>query len=225
MNHIGELNEQALHAALKKLYAKPGDEVEVSVGGYVIDIVQGELLVEIQTGNFSSLKGKLRSLVKDHPVKLIYPVAREKWILKLPREGEDAPQRRKSPKRGRVEDVFSQLVSFPDLLRGDNFSLEVVIIQEEEVRHYTGKGWRKRGWKTIERRLLDVLERRTFETPADMGELLPLELPQAFTTADLAKGLDAPMRLAQQMAYCLRAMGEIVQIGKKGRAYLYERNA
>lgn len=46
---IGLLNENPLHAALKKWYARPGDQLEVSVDGFVIDVVQGNLLIEIQT--------------------------------------------------------------------------------------------------------------------------------------------------------------------------------
>ena len=143
MNQIGELNEQPLHAALKAWYARPDDRVEVSVGGgqrgYVIDIVQDNLLIEIQTGNFSSIKRKLNDLVKRHPVRLIYPIAVEKWLLKLPKGDWEGPQRHKAPKRGRIEAVFSELVSFPQLLLEKNFSLEVVLIQEEEVRCYAGE--------------------------------------------------------------------------------------
>ncbi len=55
MSNIGTLNEKPLHAALKEYYAKPDDQFEVSVDGFVIDIVQGDLLIEIQTGNFASI--------------------------------------------------------------------------------------------------------------------------------------------------------------------------
>ena len=228
MNKIGELNEQPLHAALKTWYAGPDDRVEVSVDGgqrgYVIDVVRDDLLIEIQTGNFSSIKRKLHDLVKYYPVRLIYPIAAEKWLLKLPKQGVGKPHRRKSPKRGRIEAVFAELVSFPKLLLDDNFSLEIVLIQEEEVRRYAGtKRWHKNGWVTVERRLLDVVERHLFETPSDMSALLPVDLPQQLTTLDLAKALDSPRWLAQKMAYCLREMGEIVRVGKRGRSYLYSR--
>jgi len=228
MNHIGELNEQPLHAALKAWYAGPDDRVEASVDGgqrsYVIDLVRGDLLIEIQTGSFSSIKRKLHDLVKRHPVRLIYPIAAEKWLLKLPKQGWDKPRRRKSPKRGWIETVFAELVSFPKLLLDDNFSLEVVLIQEEEVRRYTGtKHWRKNGWVTVERRLLAVIGQRLFEKPSDMSALLPVETPQKFTTLDLADALDGPRWLAQKMAYCLREMGEIIRVGKRGRSYLYSR--
>jgi len=121
--------------------------------------------------------------------------------------------------------VFAELVSFPKLLLEDNFSLEVVLIQEEEVRRYTGtKHWRKNGWVTVERRLLDVVAQRMFEKPSDLSALLPVETHQQFTTLELAKALDSPRWLAQKMAYCLREMGEITRVGKRGRSYLYSRS-
>ena len=225
MNRIGELNEQPLHVTLKAWYARPGDRLEAPVDGYVIDLVQGELLIEIQTGNFSNIRRKLNELVAYYPVRLIYPIAAEKWILKLPQQDSAQPQRRKSPKRGRVETVFGELVSFPQLLLEDNFSLEVVLIQEEEVRRYSGGKRRGRaGWLTVERRLLNVVTQHVFENPADLSALLPAELPEEFTTLDLAQALGGPRGLAQKMVYCLREMGEIVQVGKRGRAYLYSRH-
>tara|TARA_B110000014_G_C20100324_1_gene577464 strand:- start:1253 stop:1462 length:210 start_codon:yes stop_codon:yes gene_type:complete len=37
---IGTLNEGSLHASLKQFFAQPGDEFEVPINGYVIDIVR-----------------------------------------------------------------------------------------------------------------------------------------------------------------------------------------
>jgi hypothetical protein len=219
---IGELNEQPLHAALKRRYASSGAALEVSVDGFVIDVVQDDLLLEIQTGNFSVVKEKMACLATRHPVRLIYPIAREKWLLKLPKQKGGETKRRKSPKRGRVEEVFKELVSFPELVREETFSLEVVLIQEEEVRRWDpARGWRKHGWVTVERRLLDVVERHLFREPADFAATVPKGLPERFTTADLAHAMDGPRYLAQKMAYCLRKMGVMTQVGKQGRSKLY----
>ena len=224
MTRIGELNEQPLHAALKAWYAQPGDETEVPLDGYVIDLVQDGTLVEIQTGHFSSIRAKLRTLVESYPIRLVYPIAQEKWLFKLPKPGWEGPRRRKSPKRGRVEEVFGELVSFPRLLGKEHFSLEVLLIQEEEVRRYGGKRyWYKNGWLTVNRKLLAVVERQVFENPQAMARLLSPNLPTQFTTADIAEELAIPRWLAQKMAYCLRKMEAINKVGKKGRSYLYER--
>lgn len=222
MVSIGLLNEKPLHAALKEWYARPGDQFEVPVDGYVIDLVRGDLLVEIQTGNFSSIKSKLVDLTASYPVRLVYPIAREKWIVKLAQGESGSPTRRKSPKRGEKFDLFWELVSFPALVSRPNFSIEVLLTQEDEVRRYTGERmWRRRGWVTEERQLIDVVERAVYETPADLAGLLPPGLKMPFTTKDLAQVIGRGRELAQKMAYCLRKMGVITYAGKRGRARLY----
>ena len=195
--------------------------MEAAVDGFVIDLVRDDLLIEIQTGNFSAIKRKMTALTRNHQVRLIYPVAREKWIVRQDAAGEPIG-RRKSPKRETYLHMFKELVSFPHLMMHVNFSLEVVSIQEEEVRRFDKRrGWRRHGWVTHERHLLHVLEQRLFSTPADYGKLLPSELPDPFTTKDLAQTLDIPRWLAQKMAYCLHKMGTLVQQGKRGNARLY----
>src|ERR1051325_7640816 len=163
MPGIGLLNEKPLHASLKQWYARPGDRFEVPVDGFVIDIVRDDLLIEIQTRNFSSIKSKLNKLSRSHHVRLIYPIVQEKWIVRLANGGHSGTVRRKSPKRGRMEDLFWELVSIPQLLANPNFSLEVLMIREEEVRRYEGKRrWRRKGWVIEGRRLVDVVDRRVF---------------------------------------------------------------
>lgn len=225
-NGINVYNEKSLHAALKQWYALPGDQLEVRVDGFIIDLVRGEQLVEIQTGSFNPLKRKLATLAQSHPVRLVFPIAAEKWILRQPQTGDAAPQRRKSPRHGTLEYVFAQLIYIPALLSHENFSLEVLLIREEEVRrHEEKKAWRRKGWVTQERRLLDVMERRVFETPAQLAALLPASLREAFTIRDICNATGQPDWLARRMIYCFRAMNIVDKVGKKGNAILYSRLA
>jgi hypothetical protein len=221
MTGIGLLNEKALHASLKQWYARPEDRFEVPVDGFVIDIVRGDLLIEIQTGNFSSIKTKLTKLTRCHRVRLVYPIVQEKWILRSPTGKSKGTVRRKSPKRGRVEDLFWELVSIPQLLMDPNFSLEVLMISGEEVRLYSKATRRvRKGWLIEGRRLLDVLDQRSFSQSADWLRFLPDGL-ELFTTGDLARLMNTRIELAQKMAYCLREARMIELIGKRGRANLY----
>lgn len=221
MSGIGLLNEKPLHASLKQWYARPGDRFEVPIDGFVIDIVRDDLLIEIQTRNFASIKPKLTNLTRSHQVRLIYPIVQEKWIVRLATNNNGVSIRRKSPKRGRVEDLFRELVSIPQLLSNGNFSLEVLMIREEEVRRYEGKRkWRRRGWVIEGRRLIDVMDQRLFRELADWLRFLPQGL-ESFTTRDLATGMDTDTDLAQKIAYCLRQGSVIELIGKQGRSNLY----
>jgi hypothetical protein len=221
---ISTLNEKPLHAALKRWYTGPTDRLEAAVDGFVIDIVRDDLLVEIQTRNFSSIKHKMAKLTAHHPVRLVFPIARQKWIVRLAADGHSQLGRRKSPKRGALVQVFQELVSFPQLMAEPNFSLHVLLIHEEQVRRLDDKrGWRRNGWVTHERRLLQVVDQRLYRNPADMSELIPSALNEPFSTLELAAAIDKPRRLAQKMAYCLREMGAITPTGKRGNAVLYAR--
>ena len=222
MSDIGLLNEKPLHASLKEWYAQPGDRFEAKVDRFVIDIVRDDLLLEIQTANFASIKPKLENLVHSHRVRLIYPIAQEKWIVKTSGGDGGKDTRRKSPRRGRVEDLFRELVSFPQLMKNPNFTLEVLLIKSEEVRRYEpNRNWRRRGWVTEERRLLEVMDRRLFEKTADWRALLPDIPAESFTVKDLAEAMDIRKQLAQKMTYCLRKGNVIELTGKQGRANLY----
>jgi hypothetical protein len=222
MTRIGLLNEKPLHASLKQWYARPGDRFEVPVGRFVVDIVRDDLLIEIQTRNFASINAKLCKLTQSYEVRLVYPVVQEKWIVRSAPGNRGVTVRRKSPKRGRLEDLFWELVYIPQPLSHPNFSVEVLMIREEEVRRYDGKRkrWRSKGWVTETRRLVDVVDRRLFGNSADWLAFIPDQL-QSFTTKDLAAVADTRRDLAQKMAYCLRQARMIELIGKQGRANLY----
>ena len=122
---IGTLNEGALHAQLKEWYRRPGDLLEQEVSGYVVDLVRGDLLVEVQTGGFAPLRRKLDALTAERHVRLLTPVALSRRIVRLTDDGEVLSARR-SPRRGRIEDVLAKLVSVPALLCRPTFEIDVV---------------------------------------------------------------------------------------------------
>ena len=220
--HIGELSEGPLHASLKRWYAQPGDGIEVVIDGFVIDIMRGELLIEVQTRGFSSMKQKMAALLEGgHRIRIVHPIPIDRWIVKIDHGG-TVLSRRRSPKHGMPCDVFTELVSFPDLMALEQVEIELVLIEEEEIRRHEIDGpWRRKGWATLEHRLIDVLETVRLSDLSDLTGLLPPGLPRAFTTADLAERLRRPRRTAQQMAYCLRELDLIEMIDKQGNALVY----
>ena len=214
---IGNLGEKSLHAALKQYLAQPGDQIEHPVGGYVVDIARDDLLIEIQTRNFAKLKTKLNRLLNDHPFHLVHPIASARWIVRQDKTGVQI-SRRKSPKKGTLLELFRELVYIPHMINHPHFSLEVVLVHEEQIWRDDKMGsWRRKKWSIIDRRLLLVEARHVFRSPADLAALLPDDLPEQFTTRNL------PRAYAQKMAYALREMGAITYVGKQGRAYLYQR--
>jgi hypothetical protein len=218
---IGMLRETSLHSQLKQLYALPGDLLEEKVGSSVIDIVRGELLIEIQTGNFSALRGKLGSLIDTHPMRIIYPIAVHKTILRIASNGE-LISKRKSPKTGRVEMVYAELIRVAGYVKHSNFSLEVAFIEEEVVWKDDGKGsWRRSGWSIDDRRLTRFVGSQILAWPVDYSNMIPAGMGDTFTSGDLARHLHLRKSLAGKMIYSLRAMDLIQMVGKSGRYNLY----
>lgn len=220
--HIGTLREKPLHASLKRWYSRTGDGVEVAVDGFVVDLVREDLLIEVQTRNFSSMKKKVTTLLNlGHRVRIVHPIPVDKWIVKVADDG-TVLSRRRSPKHGSPIDVFAELVSFPDLLAHPNLDIDVILTNEEEYRRHTpNRSWRRKGWTVEERRLINVVDTLLISDADDLAALLPTELPEPFTTADLALKLGRSRRAAQQMAYCLRIADVIVAVGKIGNAVEY----
>lgn len=213
--------ENSLHDRMKLWYAKTGDLIEENVAGYLIDVVRGEQLIEIQTSNFSAIKKKLVKLIPHHKVRLVHPVSQIKWIVRIGTDGTTI-SRRKSPRRGRIEDVFLELVYLSNLIWEPNFSLEVILIHSEEILINDGRGsWRRKGWSIHDRRLLEVLESYVFLAPQDFHRLLPESILPEFTTKQLSKALKLRPNIAQKMVYTLRHMKVIETIDKRGRAHIY----
>ena len=219
---IGTLGEKHLHAALKEWFLGPGDRAEVEVDGFVVDVVRADELIEIQTRGFSRMGRKLDRLLDGHRVRVVHPVAAEKWICRASRDG-NVLSRRRSPKRGIPADVCAELVSFPTLLSHPHFTLEIVLVAEEEVRQRRPEVWRRKGWALAERRLIEVRERVALREPGDLLALLPQDLEDPFTTADLGARLGRPPRLARAVAYCLREAGVVRSVGRARDGIRYRR--
>lgn len=220
---IGVRNEKSLHAALKQWYARPGDQLEVKVDGFLIDLVREGELIEIQTRNLGSLRLKLQMLLEHHAVRLVYPIAQEKWIVRKTGSGKKIISRRKSPKIGRLSDLFAELVSLPELINHPNLVLEIALIQEEEIRHADGRGSWRRKWQSIhDHKLLQVLEAVSFTKKEDFLRFLPADLAQPFTNQSLTERIGGSIQATRQMTYCLKKMGLIQPVGKNRNQLLFK---
>ena len=221
-NGIGLRNERSLHAALKQWVSLPEDRFEVPLDGYVIDLVRGEQLIEIQTRNFSAIRNKLKSLVAQHKVHLLHPVTSEKWVVQVDASGLKVTSRRKSPYKGQLTDLFEELVRIPELMAHDNFSLEVVFIKEDEVRCRDGKGSKHRKRvSVVDRRLVEVVQSYKFRNTKDFLAFIPATVPQPFSNKELAVSLLLPLHRCRQITYCLRKMGAITVVGKNRNELLF----
>jgi hypothetical protein len=216
------MQETTLHAELKGIYCLEGGQTETWVDGYLIDVVKPDLLIEIQTRNLGALKKKLEDLLDNHRVRLVHPIAMEKFIVLISADGK-VITRRRSPKKGKLEDLFYGLVYVAKWINHPNFSFELLLTSEEEQRINDGLGsWRRKGVSIQDRRLIKIIERHHFYSQADYRRLLPGTLNSPFTNRQLAGLLSIPYRLASKMTYTLLQIGVLEMDGKRGKSYCFK---
>lgn len=220
--------ETSLHRDLKHIYAGSDGEVEVALDSYRIDVMRGGELIEIQHGSLAAIRDKIRRLLAKHKLRVVKPIIAEKILVKQKRRGGKIVDRRRSPKRGDLLDLFDDLVYFTRVFPHENLVLEVPLIKIEELR-YPGHGRRRRrrkgDFQIEDQRLININESVELRTTNDLLEMLPDSLPTPFDTAQLAEAMDISRWFAQRIAYCLRETGATNQVGKRGNSILYRRAA
>jgi hypothetical protein len=219
--------ETSLHRQLKERYLTEGAVVEQRFGRYRIDVARPGELVEIQLSSLTAIRDKIAALVKDHRVLLVKPIIARKVLVKMSRSGGRVTERRLSPKRGQLLDLFEELVHFTRVFPHRKLTLEVLLVEIEEWR-YPGHGrrrWRRPGDHQVEdQQLVSVLEMHQFRSANDLCRFLPPSLPKPFHTGQIAEQLGIHRPIAQRMTYCLREMGALKTVGKARGAWLYERS-
>jgi hypothetical protein len=219
--------ETSLHRQLKLHYARTAEQIEVVVDGFRIDAIgpRGEL-VEIQHASLGALRDKAKKLLDGtkHKLRIVKPIVARKRIVTLTERDGEVIRSRMSPKRGELLDLFQHLVHFSTVFPLKRLTLEVVLIEAEEVRIDRVVAKRRRGKRyiTIDQRLTSVQASVELRTLKDLLNLLPLEgLPATFDTAELAQAIERPRWFAQKVGYCLRTTGAAELAGKRGNSQLY----
>ncbi|MFK7736431.1 MAG: hypothetical protein AB8B50_10400 [Pirellulaceae bacterium] len=218
--------ETSLHRELKLHYAPDESQTEVSVDGFRIDAVSpvGEL-IEIQHASLGALRDKTRKLLEGtkHRVRIVKPIIAKKRLTTLDKKDGEVIRSRLSPKRGDLLDFFEDMVHFSTVFPRKRLTLEIVSIESEEIRlDRKVRGWKKKKYKCLDQKLLEVHDSIELRTKRDLLNLLPLGgLPIPFDTAELAAAMNKPRWFAQKVAYCLRQTGAAKLDGKRGNSQLY----
>jgi hypothetical protein len=214
--------ETTLHRQLKILYCGDPHGREVVVGGYRIDAIVDDELIEVQQAGLAAIRDKVRDLLKSHRVRVVKPLPARKVLVRRKRRNGKVESTRISPKHATLLDIFDELVHFCRLFPHPGLTLEILLTEQEEHRIGTRKRrWRDKGYRVEDRHLLEITDRCTLQTTADLRALLPDDLPQPFTTSDIAARAGIPRWLAQKAAYCLRETGTASLTGKIGNSLLY----
>lgn len=219
---IGTLGEKSLHAIIKN-YVEPNEDYhEVPLEGYVADVYRDGHVIEIQTANFNTMRGKLSTFLPLYKVTIVYPIPATKWLRWIDEETGEVSDRRKSPKRGTPQAVFAELYRIKNFLKDPNLSIHILLIDIEESRLLNG--WskdRKKGSSRHDRVPTDLVEELHLECVEDYRMLIPPEL-ECFNSKQFAKATRLTVNRAQTALNVLYYLGVVERVGKQGNSYLYE---
>ncbi|MDE7285803.1 MAG: hypothetical protein K2N55_03015 [Lachnospiraceae bacterium] len=219
---IGTLQEKTVHAVLKDYYAPDKDMQEIRVSGYVADIYTGGEIIEIQTSNFHTLRGKLDAFLPNYPVTLVYPIPKIKYLIWMDEETGKCSKPRKSNAKGSVYRAFYELYKIKPYLSDENLHLCFPLLELEEYRLLNG--WsrdRKRGSQRFDRIPAALLGEVRIDDISDYAQLIPEGIEEPFTVQEFGKAVGQQRKIAAKVIHVLHYLHVIERCENRGRAYTY----
>jgi len=224
-HNIGTLSEKTLHRVVKNYLCNNEDNQEIKIGRYYVDIYHDDQIVEIQTKQFYKLKKKLLFFLENnYQVKIVFPTFYNKYLYWIEPETLRTTDKRLSPKKGSVYQVFSELYQIKSLLTNSNLSISIILMDLEEYRLLDG--WsnnKKRGSHCYDRIPIKVIDEVNIKGLQDYLKLIPSNLNDQFTSYDFSKATKLTLKKSQIALNVLHLINIINRIGKQGRSYLYEK--
>ncbi len=218
---IGTYREKRLHRILKRFASDDENTHEIPVGKYVADVRNTEGITEIQTKSLRLLLPKLRYYLEetDLPVTVIHPILAEKTLIRMDRETGEVLYRKRSPKKGRAEDLLPELYGLSELLPNPRIRVRVLLIQAEEFRFSERVRYRREGAYDSELFPRALMGEADFCDRASFRRFLPTEGDSFF-----ADEYGAFVKLKKRKLYS--ALNFLCAIGllrreKEGKRYRY----
>ncbi len=212
----------SLHQQLKHQYVADSDRHEVTLEGFRIDAVDHKgRLIEVQCASLAAISDKIGKLLENHKVIVVKPLASRKRIVTLKAANGEPVSSRYSPIRQQASHIFLELVHF-GVFPHPGLQLDVVLTEQQEIRipPTASSSWKKR-YSVRDRMLVNVEQTIRLKTANDLWGILEAEVPEMFTTEDLATIAGIPRWLAQKAAWCFRRMGFLTVCGKRRNSLEY----
>ena len=221
---IGTYGEKTVHAIFKYYYEPDEDKHEIPIDRYVADIYTGSEIIEIQTRNFDQVRKKLDRFLPQYPVTVVLPIPDTKWLIWIDEETGELTTPRKSPKKGNEYGAFKELYKIKTYLKKEGLTIVLLFLDMEEYRLLNG--WshdKKKGSTRYDRIPIRITKEVRLENVVDYQMLIPNSLKGEFTCAEFAKAVKINNRQANLVLNVLFYLDVVKRIGKRGRAFVYEK--
>lgn len=223
MKTIGTLNEKSIHSTLKLYYEPDVSKHEISVNGYIADILNNGLITEIQTRDFARLREKLQAYLPEYKVRIVYPINIVKYINWVSVDTHEVLERRKSPSRVSRQEIFKELYKIRESLHSGNLSFTVVLLQTEEYKYLDGYGKNNKNRATkIDKIPTSIIEEINFSISSGYEQFLPANLSDRFNSSEFSKKAKCGIDIARTTLLILTELGIVERIGKENKSYIYK---
>lgn len=220
---IGTYNEKTVHSVLKAFFEPDKSFHEVRYKGLIADIKKDNNITEIQSAQFGKLRDKISAFTAEDELTVVYPIPRQKKIVRIDTQNGEMSKPRVSPKKGTVYDIFPEMYGIKDLLCNSRLHFRAVLLDITEYRYVSVvKGSRKKV-RRADRIPFSIAGITELRNPCDVEALIPEMLNREFTSEDFAKAAGISGRTARTVILVMRTLGILKICGKSGRFNLYVR--
>lgn len=233
--------ETKVHQQLKKLYLKSiiqGEQeviTEIDNRKFRIDVFDtlNNRAFEIQRNNFGKgFYDKIEKLITQMRVVIVHPIVIKQKITRKKDGSVIGTSYINKSNRADFYSLFEKLVFFKTIFVPEKMGFDLLLIREHVRKEFAGltKSNRPR-YRMTQRELISIEKTLKIRKKSDFSTLfLPKELlnNEPFTNQDIVKRLEIQggekrkYRIAGWMTYSLCNLGLLSQVGKKGRAHLFE---
>lgn len=216
---IGTKQERTLHQYLKYYFCPDTNKHEQKCGDYIVDILDDNEVIEIQTSSFNVMRNKLEYLLDKYSVTIVYPIINNKMIFNLNDHGE-LINVKKSPKKEHPLKIGKELYKINNFLNHPNLKFICVVVDVDEYRiPYINryKQLKMTRINQIPKTLVNIYELKKQD---DYKALIPFD--NEFDAATFRKKLKLSLRDASNTLIALRTVNAIEVIRIDGKKYIYK---
>lgn len=185
---IGRISEKRLHRIVKSFVAEDPATHETPVGRYVADALSEGEIFEIQTKAFSRLSPKLEYYLEQtpHKINVIYPIIRNRRLIRIDPETGEILRKQTSPKHGSSLMALPELFHIRHLLPCDRIKITLLFIDAEEYRYSERVRYRRSGAYDAELFPVSLAEAEEYGSADDFLRFIPSDVP-SFTASEYSK--------------------------------------
>ena len=187
-NGIGTISEKRLHRIIKSYLCEDTATHEIKLGRYVADVLTDGQIYEIQTKGFSRLLPKLKYYFEQttYPVTVIYPIIRNKTLIRVDPESGEVLRKKLSPRRGLASDILPELYYLREIFPHPRLTIKLLFIDAEEYRYSERVRYRRTGAYDAELFPTALTGEEYISEVSDLDRLAGIE-KQSFTASEYSK--------------------------------------